>query len=76
MEVHTFIPTYSTKETKQRRTKSTTLGSGDEFNYRRMRIRADLIDRLDSAKSTDKTLTAFLNEAVERFLDTVLPLEK
>lgn len=69
MEVQTFIPTYAPMERRQRVTKKTTLASGEEFDYRRMRIREDLIDRLDAAKPDNKTLTAFLNFAVASFLD-------
>jgi len=70
MEVQTFIPTYTPMEKRQRVTKTTTLASGEEFDYRRMRIRADLIERLDAVKPESKTLTAFLNLAVASFLDT------
>jgi len=57
-------------EKRQRVTKSTTLPSGEEFDYRRMRIRADLIERLDAMRPEDKSLTAFLNTAVASFLNT------
>jgi len=70
MEVQTFIPTYLPMEKRQRVTKSTTLPSGEEFDYRRMRIRADLIERLDAMRPEDKSLTAFLNTAVASFLNT------
>jgi hypothetical protein len=70
MEVQTFIPTHMPKEKQSPVTKTTTLPSGEEFDYRRMRIRADLVDRLDSARPNNKTLTAFLNIAVASFLDT------
>lgn len=42
----------------------------NEFDYRRMRIRADLIKRLDAIKPADKTLTVFINMAVASFLNT------
>jgi len=70
MEVQTFVPTYLPMEKRQRVTKSTTLPSGEEFDYRRMRIRADLIERLDAMRPEDKSLTAFLNTAVASFLNT------
>jgi hypothetical protein len=70
VEVQTFIPSYPPMDKRQRVTKSTTLRSGEEFDYRRMRIRADLIERLESMKPEDKTLTAFLNTAVASFLNT------
>ena len=41
----------------------------NEFDYRRMRIRADLIKRLDAIKPADKTLTVFINMAVASFLN-------
>ena len=70
VEVQTFIPSYPPMEKRQRATKSTTLRSGEEFDYRRMRIRADLIERLEAMKPEDKTLTAFLNTAIASFLNT------
>jgi len=70
MEVQTFVPTCLPMEKRQRVTKSTTLPSGEEFDYRRMRIRADLIERLDAMRPEDKSLTAFLNTAVASFLNT------
>jgi hypothetical protein len=70
VEVQTFIPLYPPMEKRQRVTKSTTLQSGEEFDYRRMRIRADLIERLEAMKPEDKTLTAFLNTAIASFLNT------
>ena len=70
MEVQTFIPSYLPMEKRQRVTKSTTLHTGEEFDYRRMRIRADLIEQLDAVKPEGKTLTAFLNLAVASFLNT------
>lgn len=42
----------------------------NEFDYRRMRIRADLIKRLDAMKPENKTLTVFINMAVASFLNT------
>jgi len=44
--------------------------STKEFDYRRMRIRTDLIQRLDAMKPADKTLTVFINMAVASFLNT------
>jgi len=70
MEVQTFTPSYLPMGKRQRVTKTTILASGEEFDYRRMRIRADLIERLDAMKPADKTLTAFLNLAVASFLNT------
>lgn len=66
MEVQTFRPTYQPKAEQKRATKNSTR---QEFDYRRMRIRADLIERLDAIKPEDKTLTAFLNIAVASFLN-------
>ena len=70
VEVQTFIPSYLPMDKRKRVTKSTTLPSGEEFDYRRMRIRADLIERLDAMKPKDETLTAFLNLAVASYLNT------
>ena len=42
----------------------------NELDYRRMRIRADLIERLDAMRPEDKTLTAYINMAVASFLNT------
>ena len=70
MEVQNFIPSYLPMDKPQRVTKSTTLQCGEDFDYRRMRIRADLIERLDAVKPENKTLTAFLNIAVALFLNT------
>lgn len=70
MEVQTFIPTYMPREKRKPVTKTVTLPSGEEFDYRRMRIRADLVERLDAARPENKTLTAFLNQAVASFLDS------
>ena len=42
----------------------------EEYSYRRMRIRADLIERLDAMRPENKTLTAFINLAVASFLNT------
>ena len=41
-----------------------------EFDYRRLRVRADLIRKMDAIKSKDESLTAFLNMAVASFLST------
>ena len=65
MEVQTFRPIYQPKAERERATKN-----GEEFDYRRMRIRADLIARLDAMRPEDKTLTAFINLAVASFLNT------
>ena len=67
MEVQTFKPTYQPKAEQKRATKNST---GQEFDYRRMRIRADLIQRLDSMKPADETLTVFINIALASFLNT------
>lgn len=69
MEIQTFIPTYPEKTAGRRQTKHTTLKTGEDFDYRRMRIRGDLLDSLDAAKPSDQTLTSYLNLAIERFLE-------
>ena len=65
MEVQTFRPIYQPKAERERATKN-----DKEFDYRRMRIRADLIARLDALRPENKTPTAFINLAVASFLNT------
>jgi hypothetical protein len=64
MNVPTFIPSYCT----QQRTKTTTLPSGETFNYRKVRIREDLVEALAELKPDSKTLTAYLNSVIEMHL--------
>ena len=64
MEIQTFRPTYEPRAKRKQATKN-----GREFDYCRMRIRTDLIERLDAMRPEDKTLTAFINMAVASFLN-------
>jgi len=65
MEIQTFRPTYQPKAERKQAIKN-----GREFDYLRMKIRADLIEKLDAMRPQDKTLTVFLNNAVSSFLNT------
>ena len=64
MTVPTYIPTYS----EHQRTRSVALPSGEAFNYRKLRIRDDLVDALIQMKPSTKTLTAYLNSVLESFI--------
>ena len=77
MEVQTFRPTYLPTTKKQgRATKTTTLPDGEQLDYRRMKIRADLIDLLDALKPEDKSLTVFLNNSLASFLTLKLKTDE
>lgn len=65
MEIQTFRPTYQPKAERKQAIKN-----GKEFDYLRMKIRADLIEKLDAMRPKDKTLTVFLNNAVSSYLNT------
>ena len=65
MEVQTFRPTYQPKPERKRPTNASP--TGDVLDYRRMRVRADLLTRLDAMKHDEKSLTASLNIAVVFF---------
>jgi len=64
MTVSTFIPSYS----QQQHTRTTTLPSGEAFNYRKLRIREDLFEALVELKPNSKTLTAYINSVLESYL--------
>jgi len=65
MEIQTFRPTYQPKAERKQAIKN-----GKEFDYLRMKIRADLIEKLDAIRPKEKTLTVFLNNAISSFLNT------
>lgn len=50
------------------RIRSTTLSSGETFNYKKLRIREDLVDALEAMKPDNRTLTAYLNSVLEAYV--------
>jgi hypothetical protein len=64
MNVATFSPTYPSHQ----RTRSTALSSGKIFNYKKLRIREDLVDALEEIRPSTKTLTAYINSVLESYL--------
>jgi hypothetical protein len=62
------VSTFTADLPPTQRTRSTTLSSGETFNYKKLRIREDLVDALEAMKPDNRTLTAYLNSVLEVYI--------
>jgi hypothetical protein len=67
MKIQTFVPAYLPTEKQGRATKPTTSQSSEP--YCRIKVRADLVEKLSAIKPDGKTMTVFLNNALASFLN-------